>query len=90
MKLTKEREKLFRQTYHRCVSNFSAQLLEYCELVINEVKRHEELDTLTKDDDFKRFAIEAMLYRAVNLSTEYKGEYKALHQAQDILDQTEG
>ncbi len=85
MILDEKIESAFKKKYITCVTNFSFELIEYCDAVIETMKEYGDLESMTKKEDFEDLAIQAMLRKATSLSSDYQGEYSALDQAKDII-----
>lgn len=83
--IIKSNEKHFKEIYANCVMNFNQELFEYCDLLIDTMK-NTNIKTLKSKDEFNQFAIEAMLWKAKRLASDYEGKYKALHEAKNIIN----
>lgn len=89
MKLTKEAEKIYSETFDRCCMNFIQNVLDWGKTEIKVMKEYGEMECFENLDDFKDFAITSFLHSVEKYHETYDGMHKSLNEAKDTLRDSE-
>jgi hypothetical protein len=89
MRLTKEGEKIFIDTFNRCAANFNNELLEFRQKIIEVMREHGDVSFINTEEDIKDWAISAFLAEVKMRHDHHNGQIQALDQAKQILKQVE-
>lgn len=89
MKLTKQGEQIFIDTFNRCAVNFNDELLQFRQKIIEVMREHGDVSFIHSDEDIKEWAVTAFLAEVKLRHDHHNGQIQALDEAKQILKQWE-